>query len=106
MFLPQAIFFAVILDEVGVMAMGLRKLELKSESVKGQERSFSPAPLMSALGGRADSILEGRGVRYWPKADVGACLEGPEILLHAFDVPAYALYGHRLKIFEPRQILS
>ena len=40
MCLPQAIFFTIILEEVGLMAMGLGKLELKLESALGQKRTF------------------------------------------------------------------
>ncbi len=44
--------------------IGFFKLELKRESVKGQERSFSLLTGMSALGCRADSIVVGPGVRF------------------------------------------
>ena len=54
MILPPATFFAAILEEVGYIAMGLGKLELKRESVKGQEQSKWPHSISSAVGGEAD----------------------------------------------------
>ena len=53
------------LTSTSMAAPGVRadtKLELMSESVLGQERSFSPIILMAALGCKADSISDGRGV--------------------------------------------
>ena len=54
--LPQAIFFVVILEEVGLMAMGSGKLELKIESVVGQILPKSLQLFSSTLGCEADII--------------------------------------------------
>ena len=43
-----------ILEEVGQMTMGLGKLEIKSESVKGHERSKWPQLISSACRREAD----------------------------------------------------
>ena len=51
MLLPQAIFFADIVEEVGQITMDLGKLELKRESVKGQQEPNWPKAISSAPGG-------------------------------------------------------
>ena len=56
MFLPQASFFAAILEKASLLAMGLGKLELKRESAVGQNETKLPSPVSSAPGGITDMI--------------------------------------------------